>query len=165
MFCMQNIWEPSNSVPELIRMADNRKIASEIVNCVRALQRIGPRQSAEFVQKYRITGQQLGALRIVERTPAISLRELSERMYLHISTVSGIVDRLEKRGYLSRKRSSTDRRVVHLHTSAEGRRVIKKTPLAGMGLLFHNIDKLPPAQLREIAKALRLILNVMEIEC
>ena len=142
----------------------HRREIGEIVRFVRLLQGSGPRQSREFVQKYRITGQQLGALRIVTLSPRISLGELSERMFLHISTVSGIVDRLEKRGYVTRERGGEDRRVVHLNVTDNGRRVIKRTPLAGMGLLIHTIDRLPAGQLLGILKGLRLLLNVMRID-
>jgi DNA-binding MarR family transcriptional regulator len=141
-----------------------RRNTSEIVNSVRLLQSVGQRQSGEFVRKYRVTGQQLGALRIVTLSPRISLGELSERMFLHISSVSGIVDRLEKRGYVTRERCVEDRRVVHLTVTVEGRGVIRKTPLAGMGLLFHTIDRLPPDQLRDILKGLKLLLKVMKID-
>lgn len=149
---------------ESVKTERRRRDISEIVNSLRLLQSAGQRQSREFILKYRITGQQLGALRIVTLSPRISLGELSERMFLHMSTVSGIVDRLEKKGYVTRKRSDEDRRVVHLNVAAAGRRVIRKTPLAGMGLLIHTIDQLPAAQLREILKGLKLLLNVMKID-
>ena len=144
--------------------AGHRRDISEVVNSMRLLQGVGQSQSREFVRKYRITGQQLGILRIVVLSPRISLGELSERMYLHLSTVSGIVDRLEKRGYITRERSDEDRRVVHLSVTADGRRVIRRTPLAGMGLLIHTIDELPAEQLRDILKSLRLLLKVMKID-
>ncbi len=147
-----------------VKTESRRHEISAIVNSIRLLQRVGQRQSSEFVRKYHITGQQLGALRIVQLSPRISLGELSERMYLHLSTVSGIVDRLEKRGYVTRKRGDEDRRVVHLEVTSEGRGVIKKTPLAGMGLLFHTIDCLSPDQLRDIQKGLNLLLTVMKID-
>jgi MarR family transcriptional regulator, organic hydroperoxide resistance regulator len=150
-----------NEVP--VNKEWRRREISEIVNSVRLLQGVGQRQSRDFVRAHRITGQQLGALRIVALSPRISLGELSERMFLHISSVSGIIDRLEKRGYVTRARSGQDRRVVHLNVTADGKRVIKKTPLAGMGLLIHTVDQLPSGQLRDILKGLRLLRDVMKI--
>lgn len=147
-----------------VNKEDRRRDISEIVNSTRLLQGLGRRQSREFVRKYRITGQQLGALRIVTLSPRISLGELSERMYLHISTVSGIADRLEKRGYIVRERCTEDRRVVHLNVTADGKKVIRRTPLAGMGLLIHTIDHLPAGQRHDILKGLKLLLKVMKID-
>lgn len=142
----------------------HRRDSEEIVDSIRLLQGISRRQSHEFIRKYRITGPQLGALRFISLEPGISMNRLSERLYLHVSTVSGIVDRLVKRGYVSRDRSSEDRRVIRLKVTGTGKKVIEKTPLAGMGLLIHTIDKLPPGQLKGILKGLRLLLDIMKIE-
>jgi DNA-binding MarR family transcriptional regulator len=151
-------------VTEPMKTSRHRRDIREIVNSMRQLQGGLQRQSREFIRKYGITGQQLGALRIVTQTPRISLGELSERMFLHISTVSGIVDRLEKKKYVTRERGRADRRVVHLQVTADGRRVIRRTPLAGMGLLVHTIDRLPAGQLGDILRGLRLLLQVMKID-
>ncbi len=137
---------------------------SEVVNSIRLLQGISRKQSSEFIRKYRITGPQFGALRIISLTPGISMRQLSEKLYLHVSTVSGIADRLEKRGYILRERSIEDRRKVQLYITADGKKVVKNTPLAGMGLLFHTINKLPAKELKDILKGLRLILGIMKLK-
>lgn len=137
---------------------------SEVVNSIRLLQGISRKQSSEFIRKYRITGPQFGAVRIVSLNPGISMRQLSERLYLHISTVSGIADRLEKRGYIRRERSAEDRRKVQLYVTDDGKKVVKNTPLAGMGLFFHTIHELPAKQLKDILKGLRLILGIMKLK-
>ncbi len=54
--------------------------------------------------------------------------------------------------------------MVHLNVTPEGKRVIRKTPLAGMGLLIHTLDKLPDRQRRDILAGLRLVLKIMNIE-
>ncbi|RYD03370.1 hypothetical protein N752_20150 [Desulforamulus aquiferis] len=48
------------------------------------------------------------------QNPGITLGELSVRLGLAKSTVSGIVDRLEKQGKVIRRRNDNDRRVVHI---------------------------------------------------
>ena len=138
-------------------------VVNEAVNAIRLLQGISKRQSSEFMRKYGITGPQLGALRFVALTPGISMRQLSEKLYLHVSTVSGIVDRLVKRGYVERERSDEDRRIVRLDVTAAGRRVIKRTPLAGMGLLIHTIGDLPSKKLLEVQKVMNLLLELMGV--
>jgi DNA-binding MarR family transcriptional regulator len=147
-----------------MKTESRRREISEIINSIRLLQGISRRQTREFVQKHRITGQQLGALRIVAMSPGISLCKLSERLFLHVSTVSGIVDRLEKKGYAVRERGGADRRVVQINITSDGRKVIRRTPLAGMGLLIHTIDRVPDGDLHDILKGLRLLLAMMKIE-
>ncbi len=66
----------------------------------------------EISKKYGITGPQLWALKTVAANGSLSLGELSKKMYLHPSTISGVVDRLEKKGFVVRDRGKEDRRVV-----------------------------------------------------
>lgn len=49
----------------------------------------------------------------------MKISELSEKMGLTNSTVSGIVDRLEDQGVVFRERSSKDRRVVYVQFAPE----------------------------------------------
>ncbi len=47
------------------------------------------------------------------------ISDLSDSMGLSNSTVSGIVDRLEKQGFVERVRSKEDRRVVYVNLSSD----------------------------------------------
>lgn len=132
-----------------------------IVNSVRQIQRVLDRYSKRLNQNFRITGQQLGLLRVAHRYPSITLGGLSGRMYLHISTVSGIADRLELRGYLKRERNPDDRRVVHLRLTPKGKRIIAQAPPSGFGLMVRNLEKLPAAELCRISRAMQRLEGLM----
>jgi DNA-binding MarR family transcriptional regulator len=135
-----------------------------IIGAVRLIKSAHQRYSGELFKKYRLTGQQLGALRITALSPEISLGELSRRMYLHISTCSGIVDRLEKKGYLRRIRSRDDRRVVSLKITRRGGEIIKQTPVSGLGFLIQDIGKLPPDKIHRLCDGMKILMKLMRIE-
>jgi MarR family transcriptional regulator, organic hydroperoxide resistance regulator len=63
------------------------------------------------------TAPQLMLLHELYNYPNISLKELSDKLYLSKSTVSGIVDRLEKAGYVIREIPEENRRMVKLSLS------------------------------------------------
>jgi DNA-binding MarR family transcriptional regulator len=62
-----------------------------------------------------LTVPQAAVMRMVVRQPGISLKELSLQLSLAHSTVSGIVDRLEKQGMLARKPDPADGRANCIH--------------------------------------------------
>lgn len=136
----------------------------EIVRSLRLVRSLHARQSRELIRDFKITGTQLGILRTVGRTEGISTGELGRRVYLHISTVSGIVDRLEAAGYLARRRGNRDRRVVYLDLTQAGRRLVKRVPVSAFGLLMRDIEGLSPSQLDTIRSALQILLRVMKID-
>jgi MarR family transcriptional regulator, lower aerobic nicotinate degradation pathway regulator len=68
-----------------------------------------------------IQARLLGILR--DRVP--TMQELARLLALDKSSVTGLVDRAEKRGLVRRTPSSDDRRAVGVHLTASGRRVIR----------------------------------------
>jgi len=56
---------------------------------------------------------------ILSKEKSLKLTELSSKLSLSNSTVSGIVDRLEKQGVIKRERSKKDKRVVYVSISAD----------------------------------------------
>lgn len=64
-----------------------------------------------------ITAPQGMVLGILDKEKRIKITELSSKLSLPNSTVSGLVDRLEKQGMVVRERSEEDRRVVYVSIS------------------------------------------------
>ncbi|MHC1724321.1 MAG: MarR family winged helix-turn-helix transcriptional regulator [Aminipila sp.] len=73
--------------------------------------------SFEKSKQFGCTGPQLFLIFILYRNPGINLQELSERLGLSKSTVSGIVDRLVSQGDVTREIPSENRRSVRLFLS------------------------------------------------
>ncbi|MEG6565745.1 MarR family transcriptional regulator [Thermoanaerobacterium saccharolyticum] len=81
-------------------------------------------------RELNITGPQGMIIGILMRHKKMKISDLSEKMGLTNSTVSGIIDRLERQGMVKRVRSSDDRRVVYVSIDEEfrekSREVFKK---------------------------------------
>lgn len=63
-------------------------------------------------------------LRVLVEEDGISQGEVSDRFEVDPSRVTRLAQRLEKEGLLRRKRDPEDNRVVRLHATEEGRRLI-----------------------------------------
>jgi DNA-binding MarR family transcriptional regulator len=137
---------------------------SHIVNSIRGIVSSLDRYSKNLTRTLGLTGPQLGVLRTIDQNSKITVGGLSERLYLHISTVSGIVDRLEAGGYLVRRRSETDRRVVWPVLTDKGKRAIVKAPPSGFGYMLNELEKLPVRQLRSIQASLQTLSHLMLID-
>ncbi|WP_040807847.1 MarR family winged helix-turn-helix transcriptional regulator [Nocardia concava] len=66
-----------------------------------------------------LTAMQGKTLTVLRRGP-IAMRALAEIMACDASNVTGIIDRLEKRGFVRREPSASDRRVTNLVITPEG---------------------------------------------
>ena len=70
-----------------------------------------------------VTGPQRLVLRIVGCFPDISAGELAEVLVTHPSTLSGVLKRLETRGYVERKPDPNDARRAQLKLTKKGRAI------------------------------------------
>ncbi|OAA90634.1 MarR family winged helix-turn-helix transcriptional regulator [Clostridium ljungdahlii] len=66
---------------------------------------------------FNLTAPQGMLIEMLRRYGEMKISDLSKRMGLSNSTVSGIVDRLEKQGLIKRTRSDDDRRVVYVNVT------------------------------------------------
>jgi MarR family transcriptional regulator, organic hydroperoxide resistance regulator len=73
-----------------------------------------------------LTGPQGMMMGILSHDGEMKISDLSEKLGLSNSTVSGIIDRLEKQGLVERTRSLEDRRVVYVNVSTEFRKNSKE---------------------------------------
>lgn len=69
-----------------------------------------------------LTASQGKALTVLRRGPA-AMRALAATMTCDASNMTGIIDRLEKRGLVRREAGASDRRVKNVILTAEGERV------------------------------------------
>ncbi|MGM7646988.1 MarR family winged helix-turn-helix transcriptional regulator [Nocardia sp. JW2] len=70
----------------------------------------------------QLTAIQAKTLTVLRHGP-IAMRRLAESMYCDASNITGIINRLEKRGLVRRETSAADRRVTNLVITPEGEQV------------------------------------------
>lgn len=113
---------------------------------------------------FRITGPQLWVLKTIYQKGSLSLGGLSREMFINPSTVTGVVDRLEKRNYVLRVRNEKDRRVVKVQLTPQGNRLAKRTPNPIQGKMIYGLRKLRKDELFSIYKSVRRLVEIMEVQ-
>jgi DNA-binding MarR family transcriptional regulator len=77
--------------------------------------------SKQMKSKLGVTGRQRLVLRLVGQFPGITATRLAGLLHIHPSTLSGVVKRLVKQGYLERQEDSMDTRRAFLRLTPAGR--------------------------------------------
>ncbi len=78
------------------------------------------------LKSLELTPTLFGSLVLIEANPGMKQTDLAHAVQLDRSTVVSVVDRLEGRGLVERKRASDDRRSNALFVTASGKKLIKK---------------------------------------
>jgi DNA-binding MarR family transcriptional regulator len=83
--------------------------------------------SREFFARWEVSPAQFNTLNLVHGAPkGMSQSDLSRALITHRSNVTGLVDRLEKRGLVSRGEQAADRRVWTVRITPAGRRLLEE---------------------------------------
>jgi len=110
-----------------------------------------------------MTLPQRTVMQVVVRERGISLKDLSRQVNLAHSTVSGIVDRLEKRGIVQRRPDPGDGRMARIYpTSAVDAFVRERMPALARGPLDTALRRATVREREEISRALKRLRVLLE---
>jgi len=90
--------------------------------------------------------------------------ELMKLLSLNSSTITGIINRLEKKGLTRRLPKQGDKRVTLIGITTAGSEVVHQAPDILHDQLAAKIRALPDVTQQKIKEALRIIVEAMEIE-
>jgi len=135
-----------------------------IIRSLRRIIRAVGLYSRELLRRRNLTTSQLATLRQLGRSGALSAGDLARGIAVSQATITGIVDRLELRGLVTRTRSAEDRRRVVIELTDAGREVVASSPPPLHERFMLRLAELPEDERREIDRMLRRIVEMMEAE-
>lgn len=84
------------------------------------------KKGREILSDFEITPPQFEALQYLINEENITIGELSNRMYLACSTITDLIDRMEKNALVKRVKDEKDRRVVRIVVLDKGHDIINE---------------------------------------
>lgn len=138
-----------------------RQDAQQIAGQIRALDRAVNREIHRDIAESGLTGPQVRALEVLFDSGPLSLKELSGRLHLTHSTVSGIIDRLERRRYVRRAPDPQDHRVSRIHVTDEVNRYAKMAPRRLFSPLVDAMRGVPPDERQRFIRTLKSLADLV----
>lgn len=97
-------------------------------DCLRRIARAMDCHSKTLLREFRLTGPQLLVLRALASRDAAPVGMVAKAANLGAATVTGVVDRLEREGFVVRVRGGSDRRQILIRMTDEGRALLARGP-------------------------------------
>lgn len=141
-------------------MSSPSGIITDIVDNLRRIFQILNEQSKKVKKETGLTGPQLWTIKVINENEPINLSDLADRLYLHITTVGGIIDRLEVQSYVKRTRSKDDRRMIWLELTPKGKALVASAPEVAQGLLVAGLEDLSARQLTAIDRSMKRLVKI-----
>lgn len=139
---------------------------SDSAGVVQALRRITKavhEYSKAVDRQFGITGPQLWALRTIESMGGCSAGDLAERLCVHPSTITGVIQRLEEKRLIDRQKRPEDRRAVVLSLTPAGKKLLERAPYPAQGQLIRALHAMPAEEVTALRGTLDKIVEAMEL--
>lgn len=137
-------------------------MVAEIMDNIRRVFQVVNEQSKLVERDTGLTGPQVWGIKVIAEHGTIRVSDLAKKMYLHPTTVVGILDRLEKRGLVCRVRSQEDRRVVDVSLTADGSKLVENSPEVASNKITNGLESLSMPELTIIYHGLDRLAGILE---
>ena len=109
--------------------------------------------SSERLLRLGISMAQLNILYTLQRNGEMTMSRLADVLNVSFSNATGLVDRIEERGFIERTRVPEDRRVVLVRITAAGQQMLSEVDALSDELLRTVLGRLDGVQLEVVAQA------------
>ncbi len=134
-----------------------------IFRSLRRIMRAVDIYSHKLSAEHKITSPQLLCLQTLEADGPLTTSALAKLVHLSPSTVVGILDRLEAKDLVIRERSTMDRRIVLVHITEQGLRMVHTVPSLLQNRLVEGFTDLTQSELITIGQSLDKIVDLLEV--
>jgi len=139
---------------------------TEILIRVRKIVRSINLESKKIQKEYGVSIPQVLCLNFLRESPGYQSTQGDIRKFLNLnsSTASGIIHRLEKKGYLARLPKSGDRRVVKIALTAAGQELLTGIPPLLHEQLSRKLQGLEDGELKKLEEGLDTLVRLMNLQ-
>jgi MarR family transcriptional regulator, organic hydroperoxide resistance regulator len=146
----------------VVKIVEKESKGIRVTKVLKKIHQVVKQRMEEHFKDSNLTVPQGMLIGILAHHGEMKVSDLSEKLGLSNSTVSGIIDRLERQGVVERVRSSEDRRIVYISLSDSAKKNSQKY-YENINNTFDKIlDKATREELEVILKGLDTLEIVME---
>lgn len=137
---------------------------SEIASLIREINAGINQQMRNMFKDEALTPPQMMIIFMLAQEKRLRVSDISQKMSLANSTVSGILDRMEKQGYIKRIRSSTDKRVVLVQTTEQVKAIHQQHHQAITAFFADLVEDISDQEVRSILDGLNTLKDLVRAE-
>ena len=136
----------------------------EIVYSIRRLMQAGEHYTKELNKIYNVSAAQINCLLALHENGPLPPSQIAKYVMVNSSTVTGIIDRLEKKDLVKRLRISQDRRVITVELTKTGKMLAENAPSPIQQKIIDGLNKLSPSEIEQITLTLKRLTDMLDVQ-
>lgn len=145
-------------------MSRAHELADSIVHRYLALVRYQRHVNERIRMSTNVSGRQLAVLRFLVQEGPRAVGQISRFLYVRDATTSQLLDRMERDGFVTRRRSTEDCRKVFVEPTELGRQIASTAPPGTTWLLRTRLPEVELEELERIDQALARLSQIAEVD-
>lgn len=110
---------------------------------------------------YGLTVPQIVCLYEIYENGKMTISTLSKKIYLSMSTIVGVIDRLEEKQFVHRTRDIQDRRIIYIDITEKGKEFVSAAPYLLHNRLNDNLQVLTVEEQIALANSINLLVDLL----
>ena len=136
----------------------------EIVYSIRKLMQAGEHYTKELNKIYNVSAAQINCLLALHENGPLPPSQIAKHVMVNSSTVTGVIDRLEKKDLVRRLRISQDRRVITVELTKSGKMLAENAPSPIQQKIIDGLNQLSPSEIKQIALTLKRLTDMLDVQ-
>ena len=136
----------------------------QIIYSIRRLIQASELYTKELNKKYQVSAAQLNCILTLYEHGPLPPSKIANHMMVKSSTVTGVVDRLEKKGLAERMRNSPDRRVITIQLTEAGKKLAENAPPPIQQKIIDGLKQTENAKKEQIVRSLNVLTDMLDIQ-
>ena len=145
-------------------MSQSLTLEDRVIAALRRIVRAIDLHSRHLADRFGVTGPQLVALQELARLGEVPVGALARSIHVSHPTMTGILDRLEKRGLVARQRDTADRRRVSAKVTRAGLELLRDAPSPLQKRFRSELARLEEWEQTHMLATLQRIATMMDAE-
>jgi DNA-binding MarR family transcriptional regulator len=140
----------------------DRMVRDNVMIALRKIIQAIDLNSKKLEKRVGLTGPQLVILQEIARGEEVTPGEIARAVSLSQATVTGILERMEKRGLIARQRSRQDKRCIMVRITVTGHKILEEAPPLMQEAFVERFSSLQEWEQTMILSALQRLVSILD---
>lgn len=142
-------------------MAKRAETEKEIIQHLRLIFQAIQRHSNYVEKQLGVSSSQLWAMTELSLQPGLRVSDIAERLGIKNATASNMLDKVQAKELIERRRESQDQRVVSIFLTDKGRSLLEESNVPTQGAVMSGIGLMTGKDVKQLHESLGLLVENM----
>lgn len=142
-------------------MSKRTVVENEVIQYLRLVFQAIQRHSNYVEKQLGVSSSQLWAMTELSLQPGLRVSDIAERLSIKNATASNMLDKIQSKNLIERKRESDDQRVVRIYLTDKGKKLLNESNVPTQGAVLSALGLMATKDVNKLNESLSMLIDNM----